>query len=155
MIAAIYSTSHCLFFRKNTMNTLPFASAVSTHIDIARSQAAESTSKSASTNSARTLGSVLLAASVSALLVVVNQALDAWSEDHLLIAWAALWAIGFLAIGLLATPAHQAARSLRTSFLEWRAQSKERALEAKLWELAHHDTRVMAEIYAAKLRQQG
>lgn len=137
------------------MNTLPFASAVNSHMDIARSQAIESTSKSASTGSSRTLGSVLLAASVSALLVVVNQALDSWSEDHLLMAWAALWAIGFLAIGLLATPAHQAARSLRSSFLEWRAENKELAQEAKLWELAKHDTRVMAEIRAAMMRDAG
>jgi hypothetical protein len=137
------------------MNTLPFASAVNSHMDIARTQAAESTSKSASTGSSRTLGSILLAASVSALLVVVNQALDSWSEDHLLMAWAALWAIGFLAIGLLATPAHQAARSLRSSFVEWRAENKELAQEAKLWELAKHDTRVMAEIRAAMMRDAG
>jgi hypothetical protein len=137
------------------MNTLPFASAVNSHMDIARTQAAESTYKSASTGSSRTLGSILLAASVSALLVVVNQALDSWSEDHLLMAWAALWAIGFLAIGLLATPAHQAARSLRSSFVEWRAENKELAQEAKLWELAKHDTRVMAEIRAAMMRDAG
>ncbi len=137
------------------MNTLSFASAVNSHMDIARTQAAESAFKSANTNSSRTLGSVLLAASVSALLVVVNQALDSWSEDHLLMAWAALWAIGFLAIGLLATPAHQAARSLRSSFLEWHAENKELAQEAKLWELAKHDTRVMAEIRAAMMRDAG
>jgi hypothetical protein len=137
------------------MNILPFASAVSSHLDIANTQATESTQKLASTSSVRTLGSVLLAALVSALLVVVNQALDAWSEDHLLMAWAALWAIGFLAIGLLATPAHQVARSLRTSFLEWRADSKEMAEDAKLWELAKHDTRVMAEIRAAMSRDAG
>lgn len=137
------------------MNTLPFASAVNSHMDIARTQAAESARKSASTSSSRTLGSILLAASVSALLVVVNQALDSWSEDHLLMAWAALWAIGFLAIGLLATPAHQAARSLRSSFVEWRAENKELAQEARLWELAKHDTRVMAEIRAAMMRDAG
>ena len=137
------------------MNTYPFASAVSTHLNIAKSQAAEVTIKSASTNSGKKLGTVLLAAVVSGLLVVVNQAMDAWSEDHLLMAWAALWAIGFLAIGLLATPAHHAARRLRDGFLEWHADSKERQEEDKLWELAKHDTRVMAEIRAAMARQAG
>ena len=134
------------------MTTLPFASHVNTHLNIAHTQAALDTPKSASTRSARTLGSFLLAAAVSGLLVVVNQAMDAWSENHVVLAWAALWAIGFIAIGLLATPAHQAARSLRTGFAQWRQESAEKAEEDKLWDLARHDHRVLAEIMAAKHR---
>lgn len=134
------------------MTTLPFASHVDTHLNLAATQTALDTSKSASTSSVRTLGSFLLAAAVSGLLVVVNQAMDAWSEDHVVLAWAALWAIGFVAIGLLATPAHQAARSLRKAFAEWREESAAQAEEEKLWDLAKHDHRVLAEIMAAKNR---
>ncbi len=131
------------------MTTLPFASQTQTHLGLA---AAQSAPKSASTHSTRTLGYCLLAAAVSALLVVVNQAMDAWSESHVVLAWAALWAIGFVAMGLLATPAHTAARSLRKAFAQWREESAEKAEEEKLWELAKHDHRIMAEIRAAKLR---
>jgi hypothetical protein len=134
------------------MTTLPFASQVDIHLNAAQAQAASSTPKLASTSSARTLGSLLLAAAVSGLLVVVNQAMDAWSENHVVLAWAALWAIGFIAIGLLATPAHQAARTLRKGFAQWREDNATKAEEEKLWDLARHDHRVLAEIMAAKYR---
>ncbi len=78
--------------------------------------------------------------------------MDTWSEDHVVLAWAALWAIGFIAIGLLATPAHQAARGLRTGFAQWREASAAQAEEEKLWDLAKHDHRILAEIMAAKNR---
>ncbi len=153
MIGVLVNKTLFIFLKKFTMTTLPFASAVNTHLNIAKSQAAEHAPRVVKTNSARTLGTVLLAAVVSALLVVVNQALDAWSENHLLMAWAALWAIGFLAMGLLATPAHRAARSLRASFNEWRIDNKEAAEEAKMWEIAQYDPRIMADIQAALARQ--
>jgi hypothetical protein len=134
------------------MTTLPFANSVNTHLNIVSAQSADYATKSVNTHSARTLGTVLLAAVVSALLVVVNQALDAWSEDHLLMAWVALWAIGFLAMGLLATPAHRAARSLRASFAQWRIENKEADEEARMWEIAKYDPRIMADIQAAMAR---
>jgi Ni/Co efflux regulator RcnB len=135
------------------MTTMPFASQVEIHLNNAQAQAASDAYKpAAGTGSARTLGSFLLAAAVSGLLVVVNQAMDAWSENHVVLAWAALWAIGFVAIGLLATPAHRAARSLRKAFAQWREESAEKAEEERLWDLARHDHRVMAEIMAAKYR---
>jgi hypothetical protein len=134
------------------MTTLPFDSQVNTHLNLVQTQANLDTQKPASTSSSRVLGSFLLAAAVSALLVVVNQAMDAWSESHVVLAWAALWAIGFVAIGLLATPAHQAARSLRKGFAEWRAENAAQAEEEKLWDLAKRDHRVWAEIMAAKSR---
>ena len=135
------------------MTTLPFINSVNTHLNIASAQVAQQAPKLVKANSGRTLGTILLAAAVSALLVVVNQALDAWSENHLLMAWVALWAIGFLAMGLLATPAHRAARSLRASFAQWRLENKEAAEEAKMWEIAKYDPRIMADIQAALARQ--
>lgn len=152
---AISVTNLVPFYRKYTMTTLPFANSINTHLNIASAQAAENTPKLVKTNSARTLGTVMLAAVVSALLVVVNQALDAWSENHLLMAWVALWAIGFLAMGLLATPAHRAARSLRASFAQWRIENKEAEEEAKMWEIAKYDPRIMADIQAALARNAG
>ena len=58
--------------------------------------------------SARGAASMLLAAMVSALLVVANQVIDTWSEGHLLAAWMVLWLVAFAALGVtrrLARPA--------------------------------------------------
>jgi len=40
-------------------------------------------------------GSLLLAAVVSSLLVVVDQVMDTWSDGHLLAGWVLLWAVAF------------------------------------------------------------
>ncbi len=103
-------------------------------------------------DSSRSLATLLLAAVVAALLVVANQLIDAVTDGHLLMAWVALWLVAFAAIGLLARPARHAARSLRTAFIAWRIASKEAAEESKLWELAKCDSRIMAEIQAARTR---
>ncbi len=138
------------------MTTYSFANRVETHLNLA---AAQPTTAAASTVAtaipSRVLGSFLLAAAVSGLLVVVNQVLDAWSENHVLMAWAALWAIGFVAIAVLATPAHRLARSLRTGYTAWRAESLAQAQEDKMWALAKGDPRIMAEINAAFTRNAG
>jgi hypothetical protein len=89
---------------------------------------------------------------VSALLVVANQVIEAWSDGHLLMAWIALWAVAFAALALLAAPASRLARSIRPALAEWRAARKAIADDRQMWELAREDARVMSEIYAAMAR---
>lgn len=101
----------------------------------------------------RGLATLLLAATVSALLVVANQVIEAWSDGHLLMAWIALWAVAFAALALLASPARHFARSLRPSVAAWSAARKAQADDRKLWELACQDARVMSDISAAMARQ--
>jgi hypothetical protein len=101
----------------------------------------------------RGLATLLLAATVSALVVVANQVIEAWSDGHLLMAWIALWAVAFAALALLAGPARHFARSPRPSLAAWSAARKAQAEDRKLWELACHDARVMSEISAAMARQ--
>jgi hypothetical protein len=101
----------------------------------------------------RSLATLLLAATVSALLVVANQVIEAWTDGHLLMAWIALWAVAFAALALLATPARHFARSLRPSLAAWSAARKAQADDRKLWELACSDARVMSDISAAMARQ--
>ena len=55
---------------------------------------------------------MLLAAVVSALLVVANQVIDTWTEGHLLAAWIVLWTVAFAALGLLAAPARRAVHAV-------------------------------------------
>ena len=45
-------------------------------------------------DAAKGLSAMLLAAMVSALVVVADQLIDTWADGHLLAAWVALWASG-------------------------------------------------------------
>lgn len=100
-------------------------------------------------------GSLLLAAVVSALLVVVDQVIDTWSEGHLLAAWIVMWAVAFGAMALLAAPAREAARHLTTGFARWNAARIRAADDRRLWELAQTDARVMADLQCAITRSGG
>ena len=128
-----YSATHAGVDRaENAINTL---------VDTARSF-----------DGARGMAALLLAAVVSALLVVANQVIDTWSEGHLLAAWIGLWTVGFAALALLAAPARRAALSLRGSLQSWNAERRQAAEDHKLWSLALNDARVMADISRAMSR---
>ncbi len=86
----------------------------------------------------RTAASLLLAAGVSALMVVASQMVEAWSDGHLLAAWMVLWLVAFASLALLAGPA-------RRTVLAWRrARDDERT-----WNAALHDARLMADLSRA------
>ena len=98
---------------------------------------------------ARGAATLLLAAVVSALLVVANQVVDTWSEGHLLMAWIVMWTIAFTALALLAAPARNAGSVLRTALRAWGERRKQAAEDDKLWALAQTDARLMADISRA------
>jgi hypothetical protein len=102
-----------------------------------------------SLDSARAAPSLLLAAMVSALLVVANQVVDTWTEGHLLAAWIILWTVAFASLALLATPARRAAVALRTSLKAWNARRRQAAQDEQYWQAALNDARIMADISRA------
>ncbi|HWP13233.1 MAG TPA: hypothetical protein VNN06_15530 [Ramlibacter sp.] len=93
--------------------------------------------------------SLLLAAIVSALMVVASQVVDTWTEGHLLAAWIVMWAVAFAALALLAAPAKSAAAALRVGLKRWAAARKQAAEDEQLWQLALTDARVMADLSRA------
>ncbi|MDO8278577.1 MAG: hypothetical protein Q8K31_05460 [Burkholderiaceae bacterium] len=97
-------------------------------------------------DSARGAAALMLAALVSALLVVANQVVDTWTDGHLLAAWMVLWIVAFAALALLAKPIRMLALSMRDSMAAWSASHKQKVEDDKLLELAHRDARVMADI---------
>ena len=99
--------------------------------------------------SPRGAASLLLAAIVSALLVVANQVIDTWTEGHLLLAWIALWTIAFATLALAARPAHSAARRLGLRLRRWTDQLRAAQQDEQLWQSALADSRVMADITRA------
>ena len=95
---------------------------------------------------ARGVATLLLAAIVSALLVVANQVIDTWTEGHLLAAWIVMWTVAFAAMALFAEPARRAALGLRAALKQWAAARRELANDEQMWQVALTDARVMADI---------
>ena len=121
------------------------------HPGVVRAENAAAALKSAAAHfdGARGAASLLLAAVVSALLVVANQVIDTWTEGHLLAAWIVMWLVAFAAIALFAAPAKRAAAGVRAGAKRWAAARKQAAEDQKLWDLALTDARVMADISRA------
>ena len=69
------------------------------HPGVVRAEHAVESFKQAtqSFDGARGVASLLLAALVSALVVVANQVIETWSDGHLLAAWIALWLVALRA----------------------------------------------------------
>lgn len=95
---------------------------------------------------ARGAASLLLAAVVSALLVVANQVIDTWSEGHLLAAWMVLWLVAFAALALLSAPARRAGIALLAGAQRWAENRRRAAEDQRTWQVAMKDPRVMAEL---------
>lgn len=98
---------------------------------------------------ARGATTLVLAAVVSALMVVAHQVIDTWSEGHLLAAWMVLWLVAFAALALLAAPARRAGAALRVAGQGWTESRRRAAEDRRTWQIAQRDPRVMAELQRA------
>lgn len=118
------------------------------HLGVVRAENAAAALKSAAAqfDGARGAATLLLAAVVSALVVVANQVIDTWGDGHLLAAWMVLWLVAFAALALFATPARTAGVVIRRAVKSW-AQSRRRAADdQRTWQVAMRDPRIMAEL---------
>ena len=127
------------------------------HPGVARAEhAAESIKQvAASMLSARGAASLLLAAIVSALLVIANQVIDTWTEGHLMLAWISMWTIGFAALALAAGPVRAGVRRSRLQLRKWGAARRAAAQDEALWQVALTDARVMSDISRAMSQKAG
>ena len=98
---------------------------------------------------ARGAASLLLAALVAGLLVVVHELIDTWSDGHLLAAWVLLWVIAFAGMALLAAPARRAVMLARGAGKAWAEARARQAEDEKTWNAALHDARLMADLSRA------
>jgi hypothetical protein len=103
-------------------------------------------------DSAKGMAAVLLAAIVSALLVVAEQILDTWADGHLMVIWVALWAVGFVAIALLAGTVRRFSAKVVAALDGWAAGVAQSRADERLWAVALKDARVMAELQSALAR---
>lgn len=98
------------------------------------------------------MAAVLLAAIVSAVLVVADQLLDTWADGHLMAAWVALWAVGFVAIAVLAGTVRRFSGKVVAALDGWAARMAQSRADERLWSIALKDARVMADLQSALAR---
>jgi len=98
------------------------------------------------------LAGVLLAAMVSALLVVADQLVDTWADGHMLAAWVMLWLIAFAALAFLAPTTRQISTWLVHALDAWSGRMASRRADERLWDMAQQDPRIMADLRSACAR---
>lgn len=103
---------------------------------------------------ARGLAGLLLAAAVAALVVVADRLISTWADGHLLLAWVALWVVVFAGMALFAGTARSLARRTMSGLDSWSRSLAEARAEARLWDLARSDPRLMGELIQARMREQ-
>lgn len=104
------------------------------------------------TNGSWGLASVLLAAAVSALVVLADQMISTWADGHLLLGWVALWVVVFAGSALCAGTARRTAQATLRALDRWSKSLAEARAEARLWDLARTDPRLKAELLQARSR---
>ena len=103
-------------------------------------------------DSTQGLSAMLLAAMVSSLVVVADQLMDTWADGHLMVAWAALWLVGFAAVAVFAGAARKLAVAAVSALDAWSRRIAQGRSDARLWAIAQTDPRVMADLNAAMSR---
>jgi hypothetical protein len=94
----------------------------------------------------------LLAAFVAALVLVADHLISTWADDHLLMAWVALWVVVFAGLALFAGTARRLASQTLQGLDAWSRTLAEARAEARLWETARSDPRLMGELVQARMR---
>ncbi|HMN92684.1 MAG TPA: hypothetical protein PKC60_05570 [Hydrogenophaga sp.] len=103
--------------------------------------------------SVRGLAGMLLAAVVAALVVVADRVINTWADQHLFLAWVVLWAVVFAAMALFADVARGLAQRVLRALDGWSRTLAEARAEARLWEMAQSNPRLMRELQLARQRQ--
>lgn len=106
-------------------------------------------------DSTRSLASLLLAAVVSALVVLADRAVDSWTDGGLMAAWVALWVVAFGAIALFAGSTKRMATAVVKGLDAWSYRVAQQRADERLWASAQSDPRVMADLNAAIARSDG
>lgn len=101
---------------------------------------------------ARSLFALLLAGSLSALVVVADQWVSTWADGQMVVAWVALWLMLFGALLLFAEASHGGLESVAARVHAWRQAHAQRRQEEAVWRFALADPRFMRELQAARYR---
>ena len=100
----------------------------------------------------RGLAALMLAAVVAALVVLADQLISSWTDDHLFFGWVVLWLVILAGTALFAAPARHLARRALPWLQGWAQALAEARAEQRLWNAAHRDPRLMADLTQASQR---
>jgi hypothetical protein len=101
---------------------------------------------------ARSLAALLLAAAVAALVVVADRLVSTWADGHLLAAWVFLWVVILAGLALFAGTARRLARRTMRALDGWAQSRAQSRADARLWDAARSDPRLMGELMQAQAR---
>ncbi|MEN9473892.1 MAG: hypothetical protein RIS48_612 [Pseudomonadota bacterium] len=101
-------------------------------MNIAATLFPRSYSPSTKPENARGLAALLLAASVAALAVVADQLIETWLDDHLFLAWVALWAVVFAGSLLLTGTVRRMSARAVARLDQWAARRAQARAAARL-----------------------
>ena len=124
----------------------------STRRATAPAQPAQSVQPAPSGVGVRGLSVMLLAAAVSTLVLLADQYGHVLTDGDLFMGWVLMWVVVFASMALFAGTARSlAARAMRVLDGWSLARARSRA-EARMWEIARTDPRIMAELTQARTR---
>lgn len=98
------------------------------------------------------LATAILAGGVTALVLTVDQLIDAWAETHVIASWLALWGVAVLAMALLRGVTRKLAQVVVQGLDGWSARVAQRRADERLWAIASSDARLMADLQVALAR---
>ncbi len=137
------------------MTTIVHSDFSTRHLGVERAEAAVETARQIRRgfDSAKGLSAMLLAAIVSALLVVADQMVETWADGHLMMAWVVMWSVGFAAIAVLAGTVRRFSAKVIGELNTWAARAAQARADERLWSIALQDARVMADLQTALSRE--
>lgn len=100
--------------------------------------------------SAGSLSVLLLAALVAALVLLADRFVSTWADEHLFLGWVLLWAVIFVGLALFAGTARSLAARVIRGLDGWSLAQAQARAEARLWDIARSDPRVMADLIAIR-----
>ena len=86
------------------------------------------------------------------VVVVADQLIDTWADGHVFLVWVLLWAVVFAATLIFAGTARRMGQRAMLALNAWSKADAQRRAEARMWEIAKTDPRVMSELVAAQQR---
>ena len=100
------------------------------------------------------LTAALVTAATALSVVVADRYLGALTDGHVVAAWLLMWAVVFGAFVSTRTPARLLAARIRSGLDGYAASVAARRAERRFMDMAQSDPRIMAELNAARVRQE-
>ncbi len=98
---------------------------------------------------AAVLAGMLLTAVAASLAVLANEVVTTWADEHLFVAWTAMWLIAFATLALVASSCREVSCAAMARVATWRVRRAQERADAAYWQVARNDQRLMAELQAA------